>query len=361
MMFVSWVLFVRGQIVFTSFHKEKIMLKIGITGLGFMGMIHYLAYQKLEGVKVTAICETIPERRQGDWTTIKGNFGPQGTKMDLTGIATYAELGEMLADPNVDLVDICLPPHNHTTAAITALNAGKHVLSEKPIALKLNDADQIVDAAKKNGKLFMVAHVLPFFTAYRFVYDAVQSGRYGKLLGGHFNRVISDPVWLKNFYDMNTIGGPLLDLHIHDAHFIRLLFGLPQTVQSLGRLRNGTPEYFSTQFLYDDPDILVTSNSGCIFQQGRPFMANFEVHFEKATLVLDGAVPTILTEDGKVEKAELPVIDEIGVFANELKEVTDSVRQGRVSPILSGQLARDALHLALKEMESIQTRKPVTV
>jgi predicted dehydrogenase len=337
------------------------MLKIGITGLGFMGMIHYLAYQKLEGVQVTAICETIPERRKGDWTSIKGNFGPQGTMMDLSGISVYADLNEILADSNVDLLDICLPPNAHATTAIAALNAGKHVLSEKPIALKLEDADRMVAAAETNHKLFMVAHVLPFFTSYAFVYEAVQSQRYGKLLGGHFNRVISDPVWLKNFYDMNTIGGPLLDLHIHDAHFIRLLFGLPKTVQSSGRLRGGTPEYFSSQFLYDDSSILVTSNSGCIFQQGRPFMANFEVHFEKATLVLDGAVPTILTEDGKVEQANLPNLDEIGVFTNELKEVTASVQRGQVSPILGGQLARDALYLALKEMESIQTRKPVNL
>jgi predicted dehydrogenase len=136
---------------------------------------------------------------------------------------------------------------------------------------------------------------------------------------------------------------------------------MPKTVQSVGRLRGGTPEYFSTQFLYDDTDLLVTANSGCIFQQGRPFMANFEVHFEKATLVLDSPVPTILTEDGKVEKAELPAIDEIGVFAHELKEVTESIHRGQVSPILGGQLARDALSLALKEMESIQTRKPVNV
>ncbi|MDR0337281.1 MAG: Gfo/Idh/MocA family oxidoreductase [Planctomycetaceae bacterium] len=337
------------------------MLKIGITGLGFMGMIHYLAYQQLHDVQVTAICETIPERRNGDWTSIKGNFGPQGTKMDLTGIATYANLNELLADPNVDLLDICLPPNAHATTAIAALNAGKHVLSEKPIALKLEDADNMVAAAKTNNKLFMVAHVLPFFTAYRFVYEAVQSGCYGKLLGGHFNRVISDPTWLKNFYDMNTIGGPLLDLHIHDAHFIRLLFGLPKTVQSSGRLRAGTPEYFSTQFLYDDPNILVTSNSGCIFQQGRPFMANFEVHFEKATLVLDGQTPTILTEDGKSEKATLPNLDEIAVFANELSEVANSAQKNTVSPILGGQLARDALYLALKEMESIHSRKPVNL
>jgi predicted dehydrogenase len=332
------------------------MLRIGIHGLGFMGMMHYLAYQKLSGVKVTAICETLPERRKGDWTKIKGNFGPQGTQMDLTSIAAYAKSGDLFADSNVDLIDICLPPNVHAETAIAALQAGKHVFSEKPIALTLADADAMLAAADKNKKMFMVGHVLPFFPSYAFVYESVLTNRYGKLLGGHFDRVISDPVWLKDFYNMSTVGGPLLDLHIHDAHFIRLLFGMPKRVQSVGRQRNGVPEYFNTQFLFDDPALVVTSTSGCIFQQGRPFMARSEVHFEKATLVLDGGGTTILTEDGKSLPAELPVLDEVGVFANELKEATDSVSMNQISPILGGTLARDALALALKEMESIQKR-----
>jgi predicted dehydrogenase len=342
----------------------KKMLKIGITGLGFMGMMHYLAYQRLEGVKVVAICEKLTERLNGDWTKIKGNFGPQGTMMDLSGIATYTELFEMLADPNVDLVDVCLPPSGHAAAVIAALDAGKHVLSEKPISLKIAEADAMVAAANRSGKTFMVGHVLPFFVSHGFVLDAVRSGRYGKLLGGHFNRVISDPTWIANFYDMETCGGPLLDLHIHDAHFIRLLFGMPKSVQSVGRLRNDVPEYFSTQFLFDDPTLVVTSISGAIGQQGRPFMHGYEVHFEKATLLYEsfyGTPPTVLTADGKVEKPELPGLDDVQVFAHELKEVTDAVKSGKASPTLDGVLARDALSLALKEMEAIKSRKPIVV
>ena len=335
------------------------MLHIGIHGLGFMGMMHYLAYQKLSGVQVTAICETLPERRKGDWTNIKGNFGPQGTQMDLTGVKTYAEAEELYADPNVDLIDICLPPNLHAPMAIAALKSGKHVFSEKPIALSLTDADAMTAAAEAYKKLFMVGHVLPFFPAYAFVYEAVRTNKYGNLLGGHFDRVISDPVWLNNFYNMSTVGGPLLDLHIHDAHFIRLLFGMPKQVQSIGRLRGEVPEYFSTQFVFDNPNLVVTSTSGCIFQQGRPFMARSEVHFEKATLVIDGAGTTILSEDGKVLPAELPALDEVSIFANELKELTDSVSRGQVSPILGGTLARDALVIALKEMEAIQKRQAV--
>jgi predicted dehydrogenase len=333
------------------------MLRIGIHGLGFMGMMHYLSYQRLSGVQVTAICETLPERRQGDWTKIKGNFGPQGTMMDLTGVRTYADSADLVADENVDMIDICLPPNQHADAALKAFQSGKNVLSEKPVSLTLGHADKMLAAAKDSGKLLFVGHVLPFFPAYALVYETQQTNKYGKLLGGHFDRVISDPVWLKNFYNMDTIGGPLLDLHIHDAHFIRLLFGMPKNVESIGRLRGGVPEYFSTLFQFSDPEIVVTSTSGCIFQQGRPFMARYEVHFEKATLVLDGPSPTILTEDGKVEKAKLPELDEVGIFANELKEVTDCAVAKRTSPILGGELARDALAICLQEMESIKNRQ----
>src|SRR5436190_6575096 len=103
------------------------MLRVGIAGLGFMGMIHYLSYQRIKGVKVAAMCETDPKKLSGDWRGIKGNFGPPGEMMDLSGIARYPELEKLLADPKVDVVDICLPPGAHAPTAIAALKAGKHV------------------------------------------------------------------------------------------------------------------------------------------------------------------------------------------------------------------------------------------
>ena len=199
-----------------------------------MGMIHYLAYQRLRGVKVRAVCETDPVRRGGDWRTIKGNFGPPGELMDLSGVAQYADLDAMLADPELDLVDICLPTASHAPAAIRALAAGKHVLCEKPIALKAADGIAMVDAAEKAGRMLMIGHVLPFYPEYRFAYEAIAGGKYGRIKGGHFKRIISDPLWLPRFYDPAVIGGPMLDLHVHDAHFIRLACGMPRTVQCAG-------------------------------------------------------------------------------------------------------------------------------
>ena len=82
------------------------MIRIGIVGIGFMGMIHYLAARKLSGGRMVAVCSRDAKKLAGDWTTIRGNFGPRGEQMDLSDQAKYADVGELLADPAVDLVDL---------------------------------------------------------------------------------------------------------------------------------------------------------------------------------------------------------------------------------------------------------------
>jgi predicted dehydrogenase len=340
------------------------MVNVGIAGIGFMGMIHYLGYEKVRGAKVKAVCDTIPERLAGDWRSIKGNFGPQGKQMDLAGIAKYGKLEEMLADPGLDMIDICLPPFAHADAAVAALKAGKNVLCEKPIALTTADAKRMVNTSKKTGKLLMIAHVLPFFAAYKFAYKTITSGKYGRFLGGNFSRVISDPLWLKDFYDPHGCGGPMIDLHIHDAHFIRLICGMPKSVHSVGRMRGEVAEFFNTQFLFDDPSLVVTATSGVINQQGRPFTNGYEIHLEKATLVFDswmGQPVTVLTDNGRVIKPKFPPGNEIHDFAGELTEATRSVSKNTPSAMLDGELARDALILGQKQTQSIIRRGPVKV
>jgi predicted dehydrogenase len=347
------------------------MIRVGIAGLGFMGMIHYLAYQKLEGVRVAAMCEQDRARLEGDWRAIKGNFGPPGTMMDLSGIEKYEHLDRMLADTNLDMIDICLPPAAHAPVAIDALAAGKHVFCEKPIALEPADARRMVNAARAAGKQLMIGQVLPFFPEYALAYRAVTSGQYGRLLGGHFKRVISDPQWLKDFYDPAKIGGPMLDLHVHDAHFIRLLCGMPRAVFSSGRMRGEVAEYFTSQFLFDDPKLVVSVMSGVIQQQGRGFAAGFEIHLEQATLlyefaVIDGHAETnmpltVLTADGKVERPPIKSADPVDAFADELSEALRTVRSGKPSALLDGELARDAVILCQKQTASIRTGRLVKV
>src|SRR5262245_23476617 len=162
------------------------MVRIGIVGIGFMGMIHFLAAQRLKGkAEVRAICTRDPKKRAGDWTGIHGNFGPRGAKVDLTGVQAYETLEEILHDPEVDLIDVCLPTHMHPPVTLEAIKAGKHVLVEKPIALTEVDADRMLHAALVARRLLLVGHVLPFFPEFRFAYEFVRSGKGGKVLAAH--------------------------------------------------------------------------------------------------------------------------------------------------------------------------------
>lgn len=347
------------------------MIRVGIAGIGFMGMIHYLAYQKVRGVKVVALCETLRERLEGDWRAIKGNFGPAGTMMDLKGIAKYERIEDMLADKNVDVVDVCLPPAAHPPVAIASLKAGKHVFSEKPIALTAADATKMVKAAQAAKRQLMIGQVLPFFPEYAYAYKAISGGKFGKLLGGHFKRIISDPQWLKDFYDPQKVGGPMLDLHVHDAHFIRLIAGMPKSVTTSGRLRGEVAEYFVSQFSFDDPRLVVSAASGVIQQQGRAFSAAYEIHLEKATLlydfsVIDGkpelSMPlTVLHANGKVERPTMASADPVDAFVAELTEASKALKSGKPSAMLDGQLARDAVVLCQKQTDSLKKRKPVSI
>jgi predicted dehydrogenase len=339
------------------------MINVGIAGIGFMGMIHYLAYRKLAGAQVAAISTRNEQRLAGDWTDIKGNFGPQGEVMDLAGVARYSQLDDMIADPDIQLIDICLPPHLHAAATIKALEAGKHVLCEKPIALQAVDAERMVETARRCDRQLTIGHVLPFFPEFDFVRSAVQRGDYGRLLGGRFHRLISDPLWLDDFYDPQRAGGPMLDLHVHDAHFIRLLFGVPESVHTVGRMRGEVAEYFTSQFRFSDPEVVVSAESGTNRQQGRAFTHGFEIHLERATLLHDFAVigdqpkllmpVTVLTDSGDVIEPEIATQDPVDSFVGELDEVTRCIQEGRESQILSGELARDALLMCHKQNESL--------
>ena len=349
------------------------MVSIGIVGLGFMGMTHYRGIAKVRGAKVGAICTRDERKLKGDWRGIGGNFGSPGSQEDLTGIKTYAQFDDLISDPGIDLVNICLPTDQHCEAAIRAMRAGKHVLVEKPIALSLKDADRMVRVSKQTDRLLMIAHVLPFFPEFAYLHDAVQRGEYGGVKGAHFKRVISSPDWSKGLGNMARSGGPGVDLHIHDTHFIMLLFGKPDRVKSDGRLVDDRyAEYVMTSYQYSDkPNLCITCASGAISQKGRSFAHGFEVYMDRATIVFEfatlGGKPhetmplTLLSSDGKQHHPRLGSGDPVEAFTREIQAAVDSVRSGTVHAALSAQNAANALRLCFREVASVRTRKAARV
>ena len=94
------------------------MVQIGIVGVGFMGMIHFLASRNLRGGRVAAICSRDEGKLAGDWRSIRGNFGPVGAMTDLTGVKKYRQLDDFLGDEAIDLVNICSPTDQHPQAVL---------------------------------------------------------------------------------------------------------------------------------------------------------------------------------------------------------------------------------------------------
>lgn len=340
------------------------MVRIGIVGLGFMGRIHYLASQKLTGAKVTAVCSRDPAKLAGDWRSTRGNFGPEPGIVDLSGLKRYSAFADMLADPDIDLVDICTVTDQHAPLAIAAFKAGKHVLVEKAIALSTADADAMVAAATQAGKLLMVAHVLPFFPEFRFATEVIRGGQHGKVLAAHFKRVIAKPDWSADIGDAAKTGGPAVDLHIHDTHFIGLVCGVPKQVFAVGTIEGDAVTYLTTAYLYGPRGPAVTCSSGAVCMSGRPFVHGFEIYLEMATLVYDsGSVPlTLLTADGKCTQPALAGGgDPLAAFTDELQTAVEGVKRGEEPDLLRGELARDALVLCHSECESAKTGKAVAV
>lgn len=333
-------------------------MRAGIVGIGFMGWIHYLAYHRSQHAKVVAFCSPSESKRAGDWRGIQGNFGPPGDQIDVLGLNVYRTLDDLLADQSVDMIDICLPPAMHADAIRACLDAGKKCLCEKPLALDAATARSL--AREATADRLAVAHILPLMPEFKLLIDAASDGRFGSPVSGRFKRTIGPPDWIPNFYDSKIVGGPLLDLHVHDAHLIRLLFGMPTGASSVSTSKSGVPKLYETVFDFGDAGKVVSCGGGVIDSPARGFTHGYEVGFENATVVYDFAAyadgttshlpVTILHHDGRVERPELGGGDPIDSFVLEIDAAADWIDHGNVSPILDPNIAADAIEICEMQM-----------
>ncbi len=347
------------------------MTGIGIIGVGFMGYTHFEAARKLNGAHVAAIATRNPAKLAGDWTGIHGNFGPPAGQVDLTDVACYSDFRQLLADPNVDLVDVCLPTDLHEKVVLESLAAGKPTLVEKPIAIDTDVAERMVAAAQQAGVPLLVGHVLPFFPEFAFAANAARSGEFGKLLAVHMKRVICPPDWSEGMADFRKLGGWGIDLHIHDNHFISHICGVPQAVFSRGLLQDDFVNHVHTQYVFDDPGLAVTCVSGGIAAGGLQFNHAFEMYFDDATIMFDAGTldgQWVVNQPLRLITADGVTTPELGgdtewcaAFTAELQAAVDSLQTGYEPPVLSGKLALDALRVCFAEAASIAGGKIVDV
>jgi len=264
------------------------MLKIGLIGFGFMGRMHFENYVRLmrEGaqVQLTAICDMDIERLKDQ--AVKGNIATEQAQYDLSQFRLYDNIEEMLANEQLDAVDITLPTHLHADVACRVLEQGLHVLCEKPMALTYEEGVRMAETAARANRKFMVAQCLRFWPAYEYLKACVEDGRYGAVKAAYFFRGGAFPGgW---YTDKSKSRGNLLDMHIHDVDMVNWLFGRPAKVSAVGRsvLPGEGYDIVSTHYGYADGKV-VNAQSDWTLEGDFGFEMTFRVNFERGNLVLD--------------------------------------------------------------------------
>jgi predicted dehydrogenase len=257
-------------------------MNVGLAGLGFMGAAHMQAYSKLPNATVAAVCGRNERALSGDLSAIQGNIAGTAARYDFSSVRKYRDWRDLAADTGIDAVDICAPTDLHAPMAIAALEAGKHVFCEKPMALSIAGCDRMMDAAKRNKRVLMIGHVLRFWPDYEMLSDFVKSAPYGRVLSATFTRSCGLPDWSAWLPVEERSGGAVVDLLIHDIDQALALFGMPDRVSAK---KLGSTDALTASLLYPDSALEVRVQGGW-FPPGTPLSMGFQVRAERAELRL---------------------------------------------------------------------------
>ncbi len=333
------------------------MLRVGIVGLGFMGRMHYRCWKDHPGAKITAICEANRKVLETAGEAPKGNVQGAADHIDFTGITTFTDFDELIASGSVDALSITLPTFMHPDTTVKALQAGLHVLCEKPMALNPAECDRMIAAADESGKVLQIGHCIRFWPEYVVARDLIDSGRYGKPVAASFRRFSTLPSWSPDnwFADESRSGGQPLDLHIHDTDYIHYLFGMPEAVSSTG---DEPLAYIASQYFYPGGPAVVAESSWRM-APGFGFEMSFNIVLEKATIVFDCTrTPAfrVCPAEGEVFTPELPPGDG---YTREIDHFARAASGETVPPVVTPRQSRETVRLILAEKQSAREQRRV--
>ena len=333
---------------------------IGVIGMGFMGQTHTRAYLAAAAsgshCVLRAVCDRDPSRRSGI-ATGTGNIAPSGHEERLFDPATvrgYDSPDDLLSDPSVDLVSICTHTDTHVDLALRALDAGKHVLVEKPVAVSVPEIQRLADRAAKSDRLCVPAMCIRHWPGWADLQPMIKDARYGRVVHARFERLGAPPAWAGDFYaDPARSGGAIFDLHVHDADLALSLFGKPQSVRSIG-----DAHHIATQMHYPGGPAVQTEG-GWLNDRSFPFRMGFTVEFERAVLTFDSSrsPAMMLHTGGQASEIELPPLAGYDLQARAVVSAAAGERDRSTLPTL--QDALDVTKLIEAERQSAATGQTI--
>ena len=339
------------------------MIGVGIIGAGFMGKNHYNQYEKLAGrTKFVALCDKEADRQAGDWSKVGGNIGDtDGRKQDLGKIAAYDDWRELVADSDVDLVDICAPTFLHREMVTEALKAGKHVLCEKPMGLTVEECDEMLAVAGEAKGKFIIAQVIRFWPEYVYLKQVFDDQRFGELKALNLRRQITvlDHALNNWILDPDLSGGSILDLHVHDVDYALCLLGKPKSVFASGYERiPGSIDRVHSSWHYGG-DLVVQLEGAGDLPTGFGFNMGITAVFEKGALIWDINTGKPLTVYRPGQEPEVPQLAAADGYFAEIEYFISCIERDDPPTLTTPQQSRDAVALALAEKQSTMTKSPV--
>jgi predicted dehydrogenase len=257
-------------------------IRIGVIGCGGFGLYALQQFAQVPGVRLTGMAGT---HREAAYAAAR-RFG----------VPDIEDVDRLLARDDVDLIYIATPPFLHYPQAIAALHAGKHVICEKPLALSIEQADEMIATARMRDRLVIANLMQRYNPLYEAVNRLIASRALGEVLHGSFENYASDENlppehW---FWDRSKSGGIFVE---HGVHFFDLFAGWlgPGTVEAAQRgLRPGSSPPIEEHVLCTvryRPDVLVTFYHG-FHQPGRMDRQELRMVFERGDITLFDWVPT---------------------------------------------------------------------
>lgn len=319
-------------------------LKVAVIGCGGISGVHLAGYAKRDDVEIYALCDINPAR-----------LVVRGEQYNVPEERRFTDVNEMLAKcPEIQACSVCTWNAAHAKCTIAALNAGKHVICEKPMAMNVEEAQAMLDAAKKNNKTLMIGFVRRFGNDCDILKDFADNGYFGDMYyakATYLRRKGCPGGWFGN--KELSGGGPLIDLGVHIIDLCRNVMGNHKPVSVYGatfdklgkrdNIKSGVSYRSSSNIeeIFNVEDLasaMIRFDNGSVLSIEASFSLNIEhdsqiIEFfgTKAGAKLDPELHIYSEMNGymtNVNLANSTALSFDGLFEREISHFVDCVKEG---------------------------------
>ena len=311
-------------------------VNVGVIGVGAMGENHVRVYHKMEEANLIAVSD-VSERAL---KKIEKKYGAKG----------YTDYCELLENPDIEVVSVCVPTTFHHAVVMEAIRHKKHILVEKPIAFTLTEAEEMIAAAKEAGVILATGHVERFNPAVQKAKELIDDGVIGDIVSAFAKRVGPLPPRIKDV-------GVSIDLAIHDLDIMNYLFE-EEITQVYGTMNSS----FDDSEFEDHAEIMVSFDN----ESTGIIEVNWLTPYKRRELELTGTAGIISVD--YIQQS----IEVYGKFAQDIEIIHEEPLKGELNsflhsvvegeePVITGEDGLKALKMVIAANKSSKEHRPISL